>query len=201
MVAFCRKLLGIASCRLPFAWWRSGASYWGIAMCRFAFCRKLLGNCNFAASYCGIAICRVTICRKLFVRVLLCFKQATAGLRFGGSCFVFSSVLHCVNLLGNSNFPGPALRQAIGEYRQIRRVHPCATVSDNIGNKPASKAQAAIRVVLHWSSAHRLGNQRRTNQRSTPTGDSMQSIGNMCRSSDTVQGSSWIASQTQESQV
>ena len=151
---------------------------------------RVVGS-GFASSYWGTTL----------VRVLLCFKQATAGLRFGGSCFVFSSVLHCVNLLGNSNFPGPALRQAIGEYRQIRRVHPCATVSDNIGNKPASKAQAAIRVVLHWSSAHRLGNQRRTNQRSTPTGDSMQSIGNMCRSSDTVQGSSWIASQTQESQV
>ena len=150
MVAFCRKLLGIASCRLPFAWWRSGASYWGIAMCRFAFCRKLLGNCNFAASYCGIAICRVTICRKLLVRVLLCFKQATAGLRFGGSCFVFSSVLHCVNLLGNSNFPGPALRQAIGEYRQNQKGPPmCHSIRQY-------RQQACIKSASRYKSCSSL---------------------------------------------
>ena len=86
-----------------------------------------------------------------------------------------NSVLRCVDLLGNSNFPGFALRQAIGEYRQNQKGTPMRHSIDNIGNKQnLHQKRKPLSVVLHWSSTHRL-----RNQRSTRTGDSMQSIGNV----------------------
>ena len=171
--------------------------------------RKLMGNCKLqgvvlphatgelqfcgsclVSSYCnlqGLALRQAT----RLVRVLLGSKQATGGLRFGGSCSVSSSVLRCVNLLGNSNFPGPALRQAIGEYRSKSGGYTHAPQYPTISATTPHQKRKPLRVVLQWNSAHRLRNQRSTKQRSTPAGDSMQSIGNMCRSSDTVQGTSW----------
>ena len=65
MVVFCRKLLGNCNLqvgvlpqaigKLKFGGWRFGASHWGIAICRVAFCCKRL----------GITISRVALCRKL----------------------------------------------------------------------------------------------------------------------------------------
>ena len=114
------------------------SSYWRIAILRLLSCFKSLGNSNLQ----GLAL-----------------HQAIGELHLSGFCFVSSKLLRdcdlealvscrIVSYAASTYWGIPTFRvllcaKPLGNTDKIRRVHPCATVSQNIGNKPALKVQAA----------------------------------------------------------
>ena len=138
---FCPKLLGDYNFEAPVLCQAIGelqvtgscfaSSYWGI-------------NCNlhafFAPSYWGITISRLLSCVKLSIcRVLLCVKllgNCNLRLVFLAPSYwgiTMSRILPCVKLLGNYNWPGFALRQAIGELGE--------TGSSNLKHGPRGRSR------------------------------------------------------------
>ena len=123
------------------------SSYWGITSNRFLLCVKLWGEliaiyrvAFFAPSYWGITISRLLSCVKLSIcRVLLCVKllgNCNLRLVFLAPSYwgiTMSRILPCVKLLGNYNWPGFALRQAIGELGE--------TGSSNLKHGPRGRSR------------------------------------------------------------